>query len=46
VQPQFEAIDIVTEAINRVESALGAARAEGPNAAKALAPRLEAVAVA
>jgi diguanylate cyclase (GGDEF)-like protein len=46
VQPQFEAIDIVTEAINRVESALGAARAEGPNAAKALAPHLQSVAVA
>lgn len=46
VQPQFEAIDIVTEAINRVESALEAARAEGPNTAKALAPRLEAIAVA
>jgi diguanylate cyclase (GGDEF)-like protein len=46
MQPQFEAIDIVTEVINRAETAIEAARAEGPNAAKALAPHLQAVAVA
>lgn len=46
VQPQFEAIDIVTEVINRVEGAIEAAKAEGPNAAKALAPHFQAVATA
>ncbi len=46
MQQQFEAIDIVTEAINRAEAALDAARAEGPNSAKALAAQLQAVAVA
>jgi diguanylate cyclase (GGDEF)-like protein len=46
MQQQYEAIDIVTEVINRAEAALDAARAEGPNSAKALAPQLQAVAVA
>jgi len=46
MQQQFEAIDIVTEVINRAEAALDAARAEGPNSAKAVAPQLQAVAVA
>jgi diguanylate cyclase (GGDEF)-like protein len=46
MQQQFEAIDIVTEVINRAEAALDAARSEGPNSAKALAPQLQAVAVA
>jgi diguanylate cyclase (GGDEF)-like protein len=46
MQPSFEAIDIVTEVINRAEAAMDAARTEGPNAVKALAPRLETAAVA
>jgi diguanylate cyclase (GGDEF)-like protein len=46
MQPSFEAIDIVTEVINRAEAAIEAARAEGPDAAKALAARLETAAVA
>lgn len=46
MQQQYEAIDIVTEVINRAEAALDAARAEDPNSAKALAPTLQAVAVA
>ena len=34
----YDPIDIVTEVINRAESALEAAKTEGPNAAKSLAP--------
>jgi len=41
MQAQFDPIDIVTEVINRAEAALDAARAEGPNSAKSLAPQLE-----
>ena len=33
LQPQFEAADIVTEAINRLEAALERAKLEGPNGA-------------
>jgi diguanylate cyclase (GGDEF)-like protein len=43
---QYDPIDIVTEAINRVESALESAQAEGPNAAKSLAPQFQTAAVA
>jgi len=43
---QYDPIDIVTEAINRVESALESAQAEGPNAAKSLAPQFQTSAVA
>ena len=42
----YDAVDIVTEVINRVEGALDAARAEGPGTAKSLAAQLEAAAVA
>ncbi len=40
MQQQFEAIDVVTEVINRVETALLSALAEGVNAAKSVAPLL------
>jgi diguanylate cyclase (GGDEF)-like protein len=43
---QYDPIDIVTEVINRVEAALTAAKAEGPNSAKSLAPQLAKNAVA
>jgi diguanylate cyclase (GGDEF)-like protein len=46
MHPGFEAIDIVTEVINRAEAAIDTARAEGPNAAKSLAARLEVATVA
>lgn len=36
LQPHFDSVDIVTEVINRVESALDAARSEGGNRAHAL----------
>ncbi|HXE90869.1 MAG TPA: GAF domain-containing protein [Terriglobales bacterium] len=39
----FDPIDVVTEVINRVEQALDAARAEGGDKARALAPKLEPV---
>ncbi|HUR37429.1 MAG TPA: diguanylate cyclase [Terriglobales bacterium] len=39
MQSQYDPIDIVTEVINRAESALEAARAEGGNTAKSLAPQ-------
>lgn len=42
---QFDPLDIVTEVINRAESALDAAQTEGVNTAKSLAPQLEAAAV-
>jgi diguanylate cyclase (GGDEF)-like protein len=38
IQARFDPEDIVCELINRAEAALEAARAEGPNAARALAP--------
>jgi diguanylate cyclase (GGDEF)-like protein len=38
---EFDPIDIVTEVINRAEAALEAARAEGPDAAKSLAPQFQ-----
>ncbi|HYX69914.1 MAG TPA: diguanylate cyclase, partial [Terriglobales bacterium] len=41
MQQRFDPIDIVTEAINRVENALEAAKAEGGNKAQSLAPVLE-----
>jgi diguanylate cyclase (GGDEF)-like protein len=43
---QYDPIDIVTEVINRVESALESAQAEGPNSAKSLAPQFQTAAVA
>src|SRR5436190_4474923 len=46
MQVRFDPVDIVTEAINRVEAALDAARHEGGNKAMSLAPVLEAAAVA
>jgi diguanylate cyclase (GGDEF)-like protein len=42
MQTQFDPLDIVTEVINRAESALEAAQAEGVNSAKSLAPQMEA----
>jgi diguanylate cyclase (GGDEF)-like protein len=41
LQEKFDAADIVTEVINRVESALEIARAEGGNKAHSLAPTLQ-----
>ncbi len=41
LQEKFDAVDIVTEAINRVESALEQARLEGGNKAKALAANVQ-----
>jgi diguanylate cyclase (GGDEF)-like protein len=41
LQEKFDAVDIVTEAINRVESALEIARADGGNKAHALAANLQ-----
>lgn len=41
LQEKFEAVDIVTEAINRVEGALEQARLEGGNKARALAANLQ-----
>jgi diguanylate cyclase (GGDEF)-like protein len=46
MQERFDAVDIVTEVINRVETALEHARAEGGNKAHALAAKLEPNAVA
>ena len=46
MQARFDPVDIVTEVINRAESALEIARAEGGNKAHALAPSIEAAAVA
>ena len=45
MQSRYDPVDIVTEVINRVEAALDAAKAEGPNTAKSLAPVLEGAAV-
>ncbi|HUS18466.1 MAG TPA: diguanylate cyclase, partial [Terriglobales bacterium] len=39
MQSQYDPIDIVTEVINRAENALEAARVEGGNTAKSLAPQ-------
>ncbi|HXZ80568.1 MAG TPA: tetratricopeptide repeat protein [Terriglobales bacterium] len=41
MQPRFDAVDIVTEAINRVEDALELARHEGENKAHALSANLD-----
>jgi diguanylate cyclase (GGDEF)-like protein len=41
LQEKFDAVDIVTEAINRVESALEIARSEGGNKAHSLAANLQ-----
>jgi len=46
MQSRFDPIDIVTEVINRVDSALEAAKNEGGNKARSLPPVLEAAAVA
>ncbi len=46
LQNQFDAVDIVTEVINRVESALDVARAEGGNRAHSLAANFQPNAVA
>jgi diguanylate cyclase (GGDEF)-like protein len=46
VQPPFDPVDIVTEVINRVEQALEAAIAEGPNNVTSLAPTFASAAVA
>jgi diguanylate cyclase (GGDEF)-like protein len=43
LQPHFDAVDVVTEVINRVENALEAARTEGGNKAHSLAPILQPV---
>jgi GGDEF domain-containing protein len=45
MQPRFDAVDIVTEAINRVENALEIARHEGGNKAHSLAATIELSAV-
>lgn len=41
LQDRFDAVDMVTEVINRVENALEVARAEGGNKAHSLAPALQ-----
>lgn len=46
LQERFDAVDMVTEVINRVESALEIARAEGGNKAHSLAPVVQPNAVA
>jgi len=46
LQDRFDAVDMVTEVINRVESALEVARSEGGNKAHSLAPTLQPNAVA
>jgi diguanylate cyclase (GGDEF)-like protein len=46
IRQQFDPVDIVTEVINRADDALTAARADTTNHVQALAPRLEAAAVA
>ncbi|MCU1333183.1 MAG: diguanylate cyclase with sensor [Candidatus Angelobacter sp.] len=45
LQERFDAVDMVTEVINRVESALEMARAEGGNKAHSLAPVVQSNAV-
>ena len=44
LQPQFDAVDIVTEVINRLENALEIARSQGGNKAHALAATFQPVA--
>jgi diguanylate cyclase (GGDEF)-like protein len=44
LQERFDAVDMVTEVINRVENALEVARSEGGNKAYSLAPTLQPVA--
>lgn len=46
IQHSFDPVDIVTEVINRAESALEVARAEGGNKAHSIAPNPQSVAVA
>jgi hypothetical protein len=46
LQERFDAVDMVTEVINRVESALEIARTEGGNKAHSLAPVVQPNAVA
>lgn len=46
LQERFDAVDMVTEVINRVETALEVARTEGGNKAHSLAPMLQPNAVA
>ena len=46
MQSKFDAVDIVTEVINRADAALEAAKAEGAGVAKSIAAELEAAAVA
>ena len=46
IRQEYDPIDIVTEAINRVEHALGTSLAQGPGKVVALAPALAAGAVA
>jgi diguanylate cyclase (GGDEF)-like protein len=46
LQERYDAVDMVTEVINRVENALEAARAEGGNKAHSLAPTVQPNAVA
>jgi diguanylate cyclase (GGDEF)-like protein len=46
MKADFDPVDVVTEVMNRAESALEAARAEGGNKAQSLAPVLEVAAVA
>src|SRR3954467_5767711 len=46
LQERFDAVDMVTEVINRVENALEIARAEGGNKAHSLAPVIQPNAVA
>jgi diguanylate cyclase (GGDEF)-like protein len=45
MNPKYDAVDIVTEAINRVEGALEIAKHEGGNRAHAMAPMFEVSAV-
>jgi len=45
MNPNYDPVDIVTEAINRVEAALDAAKASGGNKAQSLAPVLVSAAV-
>jgi len=46
IQKEYDAVDIVTEVINRAEQALEVAISQGPNSAQALAPLVETAAVA
>jgi len=46
IQKEYDAVDIVTEVINRAEQALEVAISQGPNSAHSLAPLVETAAVA